>query len=155
MTIDIPHYRSLHLQHLILDYNGTIATDGQLHPTLHTLLPKLAAHYTVHVITADTFGTVAAQLQEHTLTLKILTSDNHTEEKADYIRGLGAQQCVAIGNGNNDAMMLKEAALGIALIGEEGCSTATLIQSDLCCHAIEDALDLLLSPKRLIATLRR
>lgn len=155
MTIEIPHYKTMTLNHLILDYNGTIATDGKLIPDIQPLLPQLAEHYQVHVITADTFGSVKAQLGEYPLTVKILSSNNHTEEKAAYIESLGAAQCVAIGNGNNDAKMLKHAALGIALVGEEGCATATLMQSDLSCHRITDALSLLLHPKRLIATLRR
>ena len=155
MTIEIPHYKTITLKHLILDYNGTIATDGKLITDIKPLLPQLAEHYQIHVITADTFGSVKAQLKEHPVTIKILNSDNHTKEKADYIESLGAKACVAIGNGNNDAKMLLSAILGIALIGKEGCSSAALMHSDLCCHNIVDALSLLLQPKRLIATLRR
>ncbi len=155
MTIEIPHYKTMKLNHLILDYNGTIATDGKLIPDIQPLLPQLAEYYQIHVITADTFGSVKAQLSEYPVTVKILGSNNHTEEKAAYIESLGKTQCIAIGNGNNDAKMLKHAALGIAIIGEEGCSTPTLMQSDLGCRHITDALSLLLHPKRLIATLRQ
>jgi len=155
MTIEIPHYKTMSLNHLILDYNGTIATDGKLIPDIQPLLLQLAEHYQIHVITADTFGSVEAQLREYPVTVKILGSSNHTEEKAAYIDSLDATQCVAIGNGNNDVKMLQHAALGIAIIGEEGCSTATLMQSDLGCRHITDALSLLLHPKRLIATLRQ
>ena len=155
MTIDIPHFKRLELTHLVLDYNGTIAVDGELLPSLQRLLPKLCEAYQVHVITADTFGSVQQQLRDYPVTVKILTGEDHTQEKADYLVTLGAVHTVAIGNGNNDAAMLEKAALGIALIGKEGCATATLMQSDLACNTIEDALQLLLTPKRLIATLRR
>jgi soluble P-type ATPase len=60
-----------------------------------------------------------------------------------------------IGNGNNDSEMVKNAILGIAIIGDEGCATPTLLQSDISCTNIADALELLLNEKRLIATLRR
>jgi P-type E1-E2 ATPase len=155
MTIDIPHFKRLELIHLLLDYNGTIAVDGELAPAAQRLLPKLCETYEVHVITADTFGSVQEQLRNYPVTVKILTSEDHTQEKADYLTTLGAAHTVAIGNGNNDAAMLEKAALGIALIGKEGCATATLIQSDLACSTIEEALQLLLTPERLIATLRR
>jgi len=155
MIVDIPCFKKLELIHLVLDYNGTVATDGKPALSLQKLLPKLCEIYNVHVITADTFGSVQQQLQKYPVTIKILTSTNHTQEKADYLDTLGAAHVVAIGNGNNDAAMLKKAALGIALVGKEGCATTTLLQSDLVCNTIEDALQLLLTPKRLIATLRQ
>ena len=155
MTIDIPHYRTLELKHLVLDYNGTLAKDGILIKEASPLLHALAEHYTIHVITSDTFGTVQAQLKGLDITVKVLQSDDHTGEKSDYIRMLGAAQCIAVGNGNNDRLMLQNAALGIALVGNEGCSTRTLTSSDVVCTGINDALELALNPKRMIATLRQ
>jgi soluble P-type ATPase len=68
---------------------------------------------------------------------------------------LGPSQTVAIGNGANDARMLAAAVLGIATLGPEGLATITLQAADLVVGRVEDALDLLLRPQRLIATLRR
>ena len=89
------------------------------------------------------------------MTVKVLQSDDHTAEKARYIETLAAEHCAAVGNGSNDAAMLEAAALGIALIGDEGCATRTLLAGDIVCRSIEDALGLLLREKRLIATLRQ
>jgi soluble P-type ATPase len=50
--------------------------------------------------------------------------------------------------------MLKEAALGIAVIQEEGGAIKTLLAADIVMRSILDALDLLLHPLRLTATLR-
>jgi soluble P-type ATPase len=50
--------------------------------------------------------------------------------------------------------MVKEAALGIAVIEKEGAAVETLLAADIVCGNILDALELLLNPKRLIATLR-
>ncbi len=61
---------------------------------------------------------------------------------------------VAIGNGRNDRMMLDAAALGIAVCGAEGAAAETLEAADIVVGRIVDALDLLLHPKRLVATLR-
>jgi len=66
---------------------------------------------------------------------------------------LGSMRCVAIGNGNNDASILEEAALGIAVIGPEGASAAALAAADLTCTSVLDALDLLTEPRVLAATL--
>lgn len=153
--IMIPNFTTLHIEHIVLDYNGTIAKDGILKESVKELIKKLCENYTVHIITADTFGSVAAQSEELDIVLKILTSLNHTQEKADYIKALGSSRCAAFGNGNNDAKMLESAALGIAVMGDEGCAGATLLASDVVCKSIEEALELLLYPKRLIATLRR
>jgi len=154
-TIEIPYYKTLQLEHVVLDYNGTIAKDGQLKVEVKTLLPTLCEGYTVHVITADTFGSVKAQMEGFNVTVTVLQTDNHTAEKAAYIDRLGKINCVAIGNGNNDSNMLQNAILGIAIIGDEGCATPTLLQSDISCSCIEDALQLLVNEKRLIATLRK
>ncbi len=155
MTIDIPHYQTLELTHLVLDYNGTLAKDGILIEETRLLLKMLSEQFTIHVITADTFGTVRSQLEGLTVRIAVLKSDDHSAEKADYIHALGADSCVAIGNGNNDRFMVKSALLGIALLGSEGCAMQTVNSSDILCTHICDALELLLHPKRLIATLRQ
>jgi len=152
--ITIPYYKTLTLNHVVLDYNGTIAKDGELKAEVKALLPELCQNYNVHVITSDTFGSVKAQMKEYAVTVKVLETDDHTQEKATYIDQLGKEQCVAIGNGNNDRAMLQNSVLGIAIIGDEGCATATMMASDVTCTEIEDALNLVLNEKRLIATLR-
>ncbi len=153
--ITIPAYKDLDIHHIVCDYNGTIAKDGKVLQALPELFRALQAHYRLYVITADTFGTVQAEVSRFGCEVKVLSSDDHSEEKAAFIRTLGAEHCVALGNGNNDALMLKAAALGVAILGEEGCSTQTLLASDLVCKSAKEALELLLYPKRLIATLRR
>ena len=153
--IDIPNFKTLKITHIVCDYNGTIATDGTVHSTIKILFEKLSINYKIHVITADTFGSVHKQLENYPVIIKVLKSNNHTQEKADYLISLDASESVAIGNGNNDADMLKEATIGIALLGDEGCAGDTLVNADLVCKSIEDALELFLYPKRLIATLRK
>ena len=153
--IAVPHYKTLQLRHVVLDYNGTLAEDGELKEEAKLLLNDLVLHYEVHVITSDTFGSVKEQLDSFDVGIRVLSSDDHTGEKAAYIEELGSKHCVAVGNGNNDSVMLKKALLGIALIGDEGCSTETLLASDIVCSSIADALKLLLNEKRLIATLRK
>jgi len=154
-VIDIPGYRILTLRHVVLDYNGTIARDGVLLDEVKALLPALCERFHVHVITADTFGSVAAQLEGFDVKVNVLASKDHTYEKALYLDRLNVQHCAAVGNGSNDARMLKDARLAIAVLGSEGCSVQALTGADIVCKTIEEALGLLLNEKRLIATLRR
>ncbi len=153
--IEIPQYGAFDIRHIVCDYNGTIAKDGLVKPEVKVLFESLAQDYTLHVITADTFGSVVRQLKESPVTVKILSSSDHTREKADYLHSLGEEQCAALGNGNNDTLMLQNAGIGIAIIGEEGCAKETLLASDMLFTDITDALSLFLHPKRLIATLRK
>ena len=50
--------------------------------------------------------------------------------------------------------MMKAVALGIAVVQAEGAAAATLMAADVIAPTVCDALDLLLHPLRLKATLR-
>jgi len=152
--IDIPNYKLLNIKNIVLDYNGTIATNGKVLDSTKELLKKLSKSYNLYVITADTFGSVKKELKELNIEVIVLSSSNHTKEKANFIKKVGAQNTVAVGNGNNDTLMLKAATLAIAIIGNEGCATKTLLASDICAKDIEDVLNLFILKKSLVATLR-
>ena len=100
--IEIPNFKTLDIRHIVCDYNGTIAKDGIVYPEVKELFNTLSKIYTIHVITADTFGSVHQQLQHHDTHIKVLSSNGHTKEKADYIASLDSEHCAALGNGNND-----------------------------------------------------
>ena len=154
IKIKIPGYKTLQLNHLVMDYNGTMACDGYLLEGVDEKLKILADNIKLHVLTADTFGMAASQLKGIPALLSILPPDNQDTGKLDYIKKLGADSSVCIGNGKNDSLMLKSAGLGIALIQDEGASAETLFSADVVCKDILDALDLLTNTGRLVATLR-
>jgi soluble P-type ATPase len=154
MDITIPGYGRLRLQHLVMDYNGTLAVDGRLVDGVRKALIALSEELSLHVITADTFGKAAAELDGIPCKLGLLPADDQHIRKKDYVAALGKEQTVSIGNGRNDQLMLKISALGIAVILAEGIAAETLLASDVVCTSIIDALDLLRNPLRLTATLR-
>lgn len=154
IQVEIPGYKTLSLQHLVLDYNGTLAIDGSLIVGLRPVLKELSEQLSVHVVTADTFGSAAQELEGTNCTLEILEPSTQDKQKEEVVMRLGSDSVIAIGNGRNDGLMLKKAALGIALIQEEGAATQTILNADIVCTSILDALQLLQSPKRLVATLR-
>jgi soluble P-type ATPase len=61
----------------------------------------------------------------------------------------------ALGQGANDAAMLKEAALGICVMSQEGLAAETLLSADLLMPDIATALELFNQPLRIVASLRK
>ena len=156
IELQIPGRGIIELDYAVFDVNGTLAVDGQLIKSVEPLIAQLRGKLEVRLITADTHGKQAEIDRQLKFTADRLKPGGHErEQKADYIRALGAHKVVAIGNGANDVDMLKAAALGIAIIGHEGATFEVLSAADVVTHNIFDAIGLLLFPKRLIATLRR
>jgi soluble P-type ATPase len=154
LSVDIPGWKELQLQHLLLDFNGTLAKDGTLIEGVLPLLEQLSQQLDIHVLTADTHGSVHAQCNAPYFTIHVLGGGSQEKGKQTYLNQLGADRCVAVGNGRNDRLMLSDAALGIALLQTEGLAAGTLGASDLLFASITDTLEALLHPKRLIASLR-
>lgn len=157
INLDIPGLGPFKLEVLVLDYNGTLALDGQMLTPVQEGIRRLVVEsgLEVHILTSDTFGTVVRQCQELPVSVRVLQSRDHAAEKAAYLEQFGKRQVVAVGNGSNDELMLKQAAVGITIMGPEGCSSSALLAADVVVSRAEDALGLLLNPKRLVATLRR
>lgn len=154
LIIGIPGFRQLKLEHLVLDFNGTIASGGKIRDGVKNRMNQLAGSLAIHVVTADTFGSVRSQLAGYPCKLHILGKDSQDQEKLRYLRQLGSEYTVCIGNGRNDCLMLREAILGICVSASEGAATGALLSADILCPDILSALDLLIHPKRLVATLR-
>jgi soluble P-type ATPase len=155
ITIDIPGSVRLEIEHFVTDFSGTLSEDGVLLQGVREKLNELAGRVHVHVLTSDTFGKARKALEGIACTVHILEGEDHPGQKELYIAGLGAKRVVALGNGNNDARMLKAAGLGIVVCLREGCSVESLQAATIFVRSPVDAVELLLYPKRLIATLRR
>ena len=154
IEIDIPGKKFLQLEHLVLDYNGTIAFDGVLIDGVEECLRELSQKLNIHVITADTFGSVKKALEDIDCILAVIPLDQQDVAKLEYVNNLGCEQTMSMGNGLNDRLMLKASALGVAVIQGEGAVFETLASADVVCTDILSAFSLLRNPLRLIATLR-
>lgn len=155
INIDVPFMEELNIQHIVFDMNGTLAVDGEIPASIKEKLSLLAQKANLYLITADTFGTAAEQVKE--IPIKLLKLDNVImggQQKVSFVKELGAEHCVTIGNGTNDHSMLKAAKVGIVVIGKEGASVQAFSNANIMVNSGEDAIDLLLHPKRMIATLR-
>lgn len=148
---EIPGADTIEIEHVILDLNGVLSDRGELISGVAERLASLAQDLDLHLVTADTRGT--ARRLAAGLPVSIVTIARGSE-KADLVRRLGAGRTASIGNGRNDEAMLREAALGIAVIGPEGAAPSALTAADVVCHSILDALDLLCDEQTLASTLR-
>ena len=154
IELNIPGRGLLRLNYLVCDVNGTLALDGILPEGLAKIINNLRDRLEIHLITADTRGRQAAIDEQLNLVAVRISPGSEATQKAAYIRSLGKNQVVAIGQGANDAQMLKEAALGICLLSREGLATQSLLAADLIVPDIFAALDLLYNPMRIVASLR-
>lgn len=155
ISIEIPDNIRLDIEHFVSDFSGTLSEDGVLLSGVREKLHELAEKVHVHVLTSDTFGKARKELEGVNCTVHILDGPDHTGQKERYVLSLGAEKVVAIGNGNNDVRMLKAAGIGVAVCLKEGCSVEAMNEAQLLVLSPLDAADLMLNPKRLIASLRR
>jgi soluble P-type ATPase len=151
LKVEIPGRETLSLEHLLLDQNGTLSNRGELIGGVAERLARLRSELAVHILTADTFGTLEEVVAQLGVSGERVASG---VEKRTFVERAGGESCVAIGNGNNDVSMFESCALSIAVTGPEGASTRAILAAQIVCASITDALDLLLEPRVLVATLR-
>ena len=150
MTIDIPGRGILRWDTVVLDFNGTLALDGKVSLSVEALLHDLARQYETILATADTFGTAPYFARRLGIRLEVVHSGLDKEALVTGLPGGVA----AIGNGANDQKMFRAADLAIGIIGTEGASVKSMLDADIWVVSAEQALELLLHPYRLVATLR-
>lgn len=163
LTIDEGRGGKYDLEHAVFDVNGTLTQDGQLVLGVLERMHILRRILTVHLLTADTYRTQKPIINptlavdvEPKIEWTILKNEDgpEDEQKKTYVRHLGKDKVVAIGNGMNDQGMLAEVKLGIVVLGPEGAAVAALKAARLAARDPVTALDLLLYPLRLKASLR-
>jgi soluble P-type ATPase len=154
IEISIPGWGDMEIENIVLDLNGTIATDGKIPPEVREKINSLSHEAKIYLLTADTQGTAGEESADMNVELLKVSGEDSAEVKLRVMESLDPTRTVAIGNGNNDHLILKEAALGIAVLGDEGASVSAMKHADILVKNISDAFDLLLKPKRLVATLR-
>ncbi|HEY3444895.1 MAG TPA: ATPase P [Myxococcales bacterium] len=155
IEIDIPGAGKLVLEHLVCDYNGTLACDGKLSEGVGERLLEVASRIETHVLTADTYGHAREHLIGLPVHVHVLGPD---DSKGSYLSDLGCpwDHVATIGNGFNDATILDRHRVGlsIAVLGPEGLSVHAMKDAHVLVRDIRDGLDLLLKPSRIVATLR-
>lgn len=154
LIYDIPGKGMIEIRHVVFDYNGTLAVDGRLIEEVQERLAQLKKLADVYILTADTYGTVKKECSPLGVEVLSFPSERAGEAKKEIVEKLGADRTLCVGNGFNDIEMCKMAALSIAVIEKEGCSGRLLPHVDIVVTSIADALEIILKPNRIKATLR-
>ena len=154
ITIAIPSLIPMSIHDLILDFNGTLAIDGKVIPGVRERIITLAADVNIHVVTGNSFGTAEEELKGLPCKVVLLAPDNQAKEKLDYLQCLNTLSTISIGNGRNDKLLLKSSVISIVVVQAEGASVEAIKYAHVVCTSIISALDMIISPARLVATLR-
>jgi soluble P-type ATPase len=157
ITINIPGFGKRHIRIAVSDYTGTHSFGGLIEPDVKKRLRELVTLVELRIVTADSFGTAESELAGIATPYGLRTG-KHDTEKAEYVSRFDLQHVAAFGNGNNDRLMLKAVkeggGLAIAVDNGEGCAMDAMRNADLFVVGAANAIDLLLDPMRLKATLR-
>lgn len=153
ITVDINN-KTVILKYLLLDYTGTLSENGKLIDGVFERLNRLSNIFNnIFVLTSDTFNNAKEQLKDVNADIKIFDG-SAKKQKLDFMQTLGNSSCAAVGNGNNDTLMLKYAQLSIVVINRDGCYAKLINSADIVTCSINDALDLFLDKRKIVALLR-
>jgi len=155
IEIAIPGRGNYTIKNVVVDLNGTIAVDGNIIQGVKEKMAILSQELDIFLVTADMNKNAERLVKDLPVTLYKIKEGEENYQKLQVVLKQGKDNTVSIGNGCNDISMLKESAIGICVVGGEGASAEAMMASDLVVVTINDALDLLLKPHRLGATLRR
>ncbi len=154
IEIMIPGRGRIEIRNIVFDVNGTIATDGNINKATKRRIEELSRQLSVYLLTADTYGLIDVEMAGSSAKIEKIAQPEETKKKEQFVRELGAKETIAVGNGANDVLMLKEAILGICVVDEEGACSKAIENSDIVVYGKENAFGLLENPKRIVATLR-
>lgn len=155
LTLSIPGFKEeLNIEHLVLDFNGTLAIDGKLITGVKERLLRVHEELKIHVITGNSFGSATEELKDIPCRVVLLQATEQGIEKENYLKRLDPSKVISIGNGRNDCLLVKASAIGIAVMQDEGIAVQTLMAADIVAKDILSALDIINNPTRFKATLR-
>lgn len=153
---EIPSMGKIVIHNIVFDLNGTLAMTGHISDVVKTKVKMLANTVRVIIASADTRGNLADIGKELGVETHRLQLDQpEDEEKRILVEELGAENTAAVGNGVNDSKMLKEAKIGVVVMGSEGAAVETINSANIVVTDPTHALDLFLQPITLKSTLRK
>jgi soluble P-type ATPase len=143
----------LEIDFILLDFEGTLASDRRVHPKAKDRINLLSKQTKIYILTKEEKILMEEIFKKVKAEIIYLMEGEASQQKLDLLRQLGASRTVAIGNGVDDVPMIEEAGLGISVMGKEGTFSETMKKADVVFMNILDALDFLLKPLRPKATL--
>lgn len=154
--IDIPNYGKLIIKNIIFDLNGTLQFKGKISEAVVNKIEQLKEFYNIYLLSADTRGNLKELAKKLNVSYIKINPKKITEAEAknNELIKLNKDNTIVVGNGNNDSLMLKNAVIGITVLGEEGATVKSILNSDVVVPNPISALDFLLDEKIMSGTLR-
>ncbi len=153
ITIHRPGKEPLEIESILIDFEGTLASDRRVHPKAKDKINLLSKRASVLILAKGEREVIEEVLRKVKAEIVYLSEGESSGQKLERLMQLGECRTVVIGNGADDASFLEKAGLGICVVGKEGASGEALRNADLVFTSVLDALDFLLKPLRQKATL--
>jgi len=148
ITIQRPGQSNLEIEFILIDFEGTLASDRRVHPKAKDKINLLSKRTKIYILTKEEKERVEEVLKKVKAETVYLTGGESSQKKLELLRQLGPARTVVIGNGIDDISMIEEAGLGVCILGKEGTSSEAMKKADVVFMNILDALDFLLKPLR-------
>jgi soluble P-type ATPase len=155
IIIERPGQEPLEIEFILIDFEGTLASDRRVHPKAKDKINLLSKRTKIYILTKGEREVVEDTLRRVKAEIVYSMEGGTSRQKLDLLRQLGPTRTVAIGNGVDDAPMIEEAGFGICVMGKEGTSIEAMMKADVVVSNALDALDFLLKPLRQKATLSK
>ena len=153
ISIQRPGQEPSEIDFILLDFEGTLASDRRVHPKTKDKINLLSKRTKIYILTKGEKEGVEEALKKVKAEIVYLDEGKSSQQKLDLLRQLEVSRTVAVGNGVDDAPMMEEAGFSLCVIGKEGTSSEAMDKADVVFMNILDALDFLLKPLRQKATL--
>ena len=153
ISIERPGQGKLEIEFILVDFEGTLASDRRVHPKTKDRINLLSKRTKIYILTKEEKTLCEKALKKVKAEIIYLMEGEASQQKLDLLRQLGASRTVVIGNGADDVPMIEEAGFGICVMGREGTYSETMKKADVVFINILDAFDFLLKPLRQRATL--
>ncbi|MEM3587531.1 MAG: HAD hydrolase family protein [Candidatus Jordarchaeaceae archaeon] len=156
ITFSIPGIGNIEIRNVVFDLNGTLSMSGNIASEVQEKIHQLSKKVEIFLLSSDTRGNLREIAEKLGVNWHRVSASSLSENvvKENFVEKLGAENTIAVGNGKNDELMLKKAKIGIAVIGEEGASPSTILNADIIVTNPVHALELILDPQKIIATMR-
>jgi len=155
ISIERPGQGNLEIEFILIDFEGTLASDRRVHPKAKDKINLLSKRTKIYILAKEEKECVEEALKKVKAEIIYLMEGKSSRQKLDVLLQLGATRTVAIGNGMDDAPMIEEAGFSICVMSKEGTFSEVMKKANVVFMNILDALDFLLKPLRQKATLSK
>ncbi len=106
-----PGQDPLEIEFIMLNFEGTLATDGRVHPKAKDKINLLSKRARIFIFTTGEKESVSAVLRNVKAEVVYLREGDVSREKRDLLQQLGPRRTVAMGSGMSDIEMIQNSGL--------------------------------------------